>query len=263
MLLCNDFINRQRHARILNHGGGQRACCSCTHIQKNLSCWREMKHGICWNSGNSPGYLWQRPGVYCIGCREQGWAWITFGRTWNIPLAQGSQASSLLGCLMIHGRVEASTKMGPSGGTKNETAKSQIQQQRPTRATNKKWQLRLVKQQAYRVGTEEAHTCEAWFHLTFRPQKWNLKAHMWYQLSPFPSSNAAIAMQHHPGNIHQSVATPRYSATPWYVLIQVPNVIDTMSKRWRSKQALILHLLTSFPKQILTPSRFKLIRKIF
>ena len=115
--------------------------------------------------------------------------------------------------------------------------KSQNQQQRPTRATNKKWQLRLVKQQAYRVGTEEARTCEAWFQLTFRPQKWSLKAHIWYQLSPFPSSNAAIAMQHHPGNIHQSVATPRYSATPWYVLIQLPNVIDTISKRWRSKKA--------------------------
>ena len=43
--------------------------------------------------------------------------------------------------------------LGPSGGTKNETAKSQNQQQRPTRATNKKWQLCLVKQQAYRVGT--------------------------------------------------------------------------------------------------------------
>ena len=43
--------------------------------------------------------------------------------------------------------------LGPSGGTKNETAKSQNQQQRPTRATNKKWQLRLVKQQACRVGT--------------------------------------------------------------------------------------------------------------
>ena len=127
--------------------------------------------------------------------------------------------------------------LGPSGGTKNETAKSQNQQQRPTRATNKKWQLRLVKQQAYRVGTEEARTCEAWFQLTFRPQKWNLKAHMWYQLSPFLSSNAAIAMQHHPGNNHQSVATPRYSATPWYVLIQLPNVIDTISKRWRSKKA--------------------------
>ena len=39
------------------------------------------------------------------------------------------------------------------GCTKNETAKSQNQQQRPTRATNKKWQLRLVEQQAYRVGT--------------------------------------------------------------------------------------------------------------
>ena len=85
--------------------------------------------------------------------------------------------------------------------------------------------------------TEEARTYEAWFQLTFRPQKWNLKAHMCYQLSPFPSSNATIAMQHHPGNIHQSVATPRYSATPWYVLIQLPNVIDTISKRWRSRKA--------------------------
>ena len=86
-------------------------------------------------------------------------------------------------------------------------------------------------------AAEEARTCEAWFQLTFRPQKWNLKAHMWYQLSPFPSSNAAIAMQHHPCNIHQSVATPRYSATPWYVLIQLPNVIDTTTKQWRSKKA--------------------------
>ena len=46
-----------------------------------------------------------------------------------------------------------------------------------------------------------------------------------------------FAMQHHPGNIHQSFATPRYSATPCYVLIQVPNVIETISKRWRSKKA--------------------------
>ena len=29
--------------------------------------------------------------------------------------------------------------LGPSGGTKKETAKSQNQQQRPTRATNKTW----------------------------------------------------------------------------------------------------------------------------
>ena len=90
---------------------------------------------------------------------------------------------------------------------------------------------KLSKTQYQTKPTGEARTCEAWFQFTFRPQKWNLKAHMWYQLSPFPSSNAAIAMQHHPGNIHQSVATPRYSATPWYVLIQLPNVIDTISKR--------------------------------
>ena len=34
--------------------------------------------------------------------------------------------------------------------------------------------------------TGKARTCETRFQLTFRPQKWNLKAHMWYQLSPFP-----------------------------------------------------------------------------
>ena len=51
--------------------------------------------------------------------------------------------------------------LGPSGGTKNETAKSQNPQQRPTSATNKKLELRLFKQPAYRVGTEEARTCEA------------------------------------------------------------------------------------------------------
>ena len=50
-------------------------------------------------------------------------------------------------------------------------------------------------------------------------------------------SNVAIAMQHHPGNIHQSFVTPRCSATPCYVFIQSPNVIDTISKRWRSKKA--------------------------
>ena len=46
-----------------------------------------------------------------------------------------------------------------------------------------------------------------------------------------------FVMQQHSGNIHQSFATPRYSATPCYVLIQLPNVIDTISKRWRSKKA--------------------------
>ena len=43
--------------------------------------------------------------------------------------------------------------LGPSGGTKNETAKSQNPQQRPTLATNTKLQLGLLKQPAYRFGT--------------------------------------------------------------------------------------------------------------
>ena len=50
---------------------------------------------------------------------------------------------------------------GPSGGTKNETAKSQNPQQRPTSATNKKLELRLFEQPASELETEEACTCEA------------------------------------------------------------------------------------------------------
>jgi hypothetical protein len=45
----------------------------------------------------------------------------------------------------MHSKVKEQKKstftvpfLGPSGGTKNETAKSKKQQQRPTRATNKK-----------------------------------------------------------------------------------------------------------------------------
>ena len=83
--------------------------------------------------------------------------------------------------------------------------------------------------------------------LTFRPQKWNLKAHMWYQLSMFPSFNAAIAMQHHPATFTNPSLLRAYSATPWYVLIQLPNVIDTISKRWRSKKAFNISPFHIFP----------------
>ena len=101
--------------------------------------------------------------------------------------------------------------------------------------------------------TEEARPDFNWLSGS---QKWNLKSHMWYQLSPFPSSNAAIAMQHHPGNIHQSVATPRYSAAPCFNSI--------IQYNWHGKdggvrEPSMLHLPTSFPKQTLTPSRFKFI----
>ena len=51
-------------------------------------------------------------------------------------------------------------------------------------------------------------------------------------LLPCGDCNAAPPRQHSPTR-----CSPRYSATPWYVLIQLPNVIDTMSKRWRSKRA--------------------------
>ena len=80
--------------------------------------------------------------------------------------------------------------------------------------------------------------------IDFRPQKWNLKAHMWYQLSPFPSSNVAIC-DAAPPRQHSPIL--RYSATPCYVLIQVPNVIDTISKRWRSKKAFNTSLSHIFP----------------
>ena len=86
-------------------------------------------------------------------------------------------------------------------------------------------------------GTEEARTCEALFQLTFRPQKWNLKAHMWYQLSPFPSSNVAICAAAPPRQHSPILRYSGYSATPCCVFIQLPNVIDTISKRWRSKKA--------------------------
>ena len=66
-------------------------------------------------------------------------------------------------------------------------------------------------------------------------------------------------MQHDPGNIHQSVATPRYSATPWNVLIHLPNVLTRYRNDGGVRKPSIFHLSTSFPKQILTPSCFKLI----
>ena len=47
--------------------------------------------------------------------------------------------------------------LGPSGSTKNETAKWQNQQPRPTRATNKKLQLRLFKQQEH-INLEQRPT---------------------------------------------------------------------------------------------------------
>ena len=81
---------------------------------------------------------------------------------------------------------------------------------------------------------EEARTCEAWFQLTFRPQKWNLKAHMWYQLFPFPSSNVAICdaatpRQHSP--ILRYSALLRYSVLCFNSITQCNwHDIETMAE---------------------------------
>ena len=83
--------------------------------------------------------------------------------------------------------------------------------------------------------------------ITTRPEMEPESAHVVSAVSVPYSSYAAIAMQHHPGNIHQSLATPRYSATPWNVLLQLPNVIDTISKRWRSKKPFNISPFHIFP----------------
>ena len=49
------------------------------------------------------------------------------------------------------------------------------------------------------------------------------------------------------GNIHQSVATPRYSATPWYVN-SITQCIDTISKPWRRKKAFNTSPFHIFPE---------------
>ena len=128
--------------------------------------------------------------------------------------------------------------LGPSGGTKNETAKSQNPQQRPTRATNKKLQLRLFKQPAY-IELEQRRPAHAKpdFNWLSGPKNGTWKRTCGISCLRSLAPMWRFAMQHHPGNMHQSFATPRYSATPCYVLIQLPNVIDTISKRWRSKKA--------------------------
>ena len=69
--------------------------------------------------------------------------------------------------------------------------------------------------------------------------------------------DAAPPRQHSP--ILRYSALPRYSATPCYVLIQSPHVIDTYRNDDGVRKPSMLHLPTSFPKQILTPSRVQFI----
>ena len=76
------------------------------------------------------------------------------------------------------------------------------------------------------------------FHLHFRPQKWTCPSFN------VPICDAAPPRQHS-GNIHL-FASPHHSAPPCCVFVQLDKVlVDTTSKRWRSRKASI------HPKQIL------------
>ena len=78
---------------------------------------------------------------------------------------------------------------------------------RPVQQT--KLKLRLFKQPAYIVGTEEGRTCEAWFQLTSDPRNGTWKRTCGISCLRSLAPMWRFAMQHHPGNIHQSFATPR------------------------------------------------------
>ena len=101
-----------------------------------------------------------------------------------------------------------------------------------------KLQLRLFKQPAY-IELEQRRPAHAKpdFNWLSGPKNGTWKRTCGISCLRSLAPMWRFAMQHHPGNMHQSFATPRYSATPCYVLIQLPNVIDTISKRWRSKKA--------------------------
>ena len=73
--------------------------------------------------------------------------------------------------------------------------------------------------------TRMALLSEAGFENVFRTQNWACRRKLFCRWFCFLVGASGV-----------HIATPRYSATPWYVLIQSPNVIDTM-KRWRSKRA--------------------------
>ena len=125
----------------------------------------------------------------------------------------------------------------PSGGTKNETAKSQNPQQRPTLATNENYNCIYLSNQHIDLEQRRPAHAKPDFNWLSGPRNGTWKRTCGISCLRSLAPMWRFAMQHHPGNIHQSFTTPRYSATPCYVLIQVPNVIDTISKRWRSKKA--------------------------
>ena len=124
---------------------------------------------------------------------------------------------------------------GPSGGTKNETAKSQNQQPRPTRATNKKWQLRLVKQQAYRVGTERPAHVKPDFNWLSGPRNgtWKRTCGISCLCSLAPMRRLQCSTTQATFTNPSLLRLLRYSVVCFN---SITNVIDTISTRWRVRE---------------------------
>ena len=83
------------------------------------------------------------------------------------------------------------------------------QPQRPTRATNKNCNCGLSKEN---IDLEQRRSAHA--KSDFKPQKWNLKAHMWYKCG---HCDAARPRQHSP--ILRYSALLRYSESPKLIIL--------------------------------------------
>ena len=124
--------------------------------------------------------------------------------------------------------------LGPSGGTKNETAKSQNPQQRPSLATNKNCNCIYLSNQHIDLEQRRPAHAKPAFNWLSGPRNGT-----WKRTCGISCLRSLAPMWRLRCSTTQATFTnpSLLRATPCYVLVQVPNVIDTISKRWRSKKA--------------------------
>ena len=127
--------------------------------------------------------------------------------------------------------------LGPSGGTKNGTAKSQNQPRGPTQAQNKKPYLRFVSSATNikiwnRGGPYKRSLISSDFPAPkMEPQSGHAASAVsvhWFQCG---NCDAAPPAQHSPIHLYSA-----YSATPRHVSHENLNVNNTISKTWGSKK---------------------------
>ena len=123
--------------------------------------------------------------------------------------------------------------LGPSGGTKNETAKSQNpQQSRPLQQTKNYNCVYLSNQHIDLEQRRPAHA-KPDFNWLSGPRNGTWKRTCGISCLRFPAPMWRFACS----TTQATFTNPSLlRATPSYVLIQVPNLIDTISKLWRSKK---------------------------